>query len=74
VIGGEKPGVLTQFAAAAMADPFETTQPLDQRMWEAEAGVEISDGSGFSVRFGYVGQFGEKAESHTVGVRIAKTF
>jgi len=74
VIGGEAPGVLAQFAAATMVDPFETTQPLDKRMWEASVGVEIADGSGFSVRAGYQGQFGDKAESHWVGVRVAKVF
>lgn len=74
MIGGEKPGVLAQFVAATMTDPFETTHPLDEQMWEARAGVEITDGSGFSVRLGYVGQFGEKAESHSVGVRVARTF
>ena len=74
VIGGDAPGVLAQFAAATMVDPFETTQPLDKRMWEASVGVEIADGSGFSVRAGYQGQFGDKAESHWVGVRVAKVF
>ncbi|MFN3353059.1 MAG: hypothetical protein ACK4Z5_05575, partial [Brevundimonas sp.] len=75
VIGGHKPGVLATFeAAGSLADPFATVQPLDEQAWEGEFGVEIVSQEGLSARIGYLGQWGEKVETHQVGVRLAVPF
>ncbi|WP_374516742.1 hypothetical protein, partial [Brevundimonas sp.] len=76
VLDGDKPGLETRFeAAGTLADPFTTSQPLDETVWETELGVELlGEGAGISARLGYTGQFGDKLETHQFGVRVSAAF
>ena len=56
------------------AAPAFITTPIDEQAWRVGADVRFGNDDGLSLRLNYVGEFGDKIESHTAGVNVRLKF
>ena len=48
--------------------------PIDEQAWRVGADVRFGNDDGLSLRLNYVGESGDKIESHTGGVNVRLKF
>ncbi|HWW12876.1 MAG TPA: autotransporter outer membrane beta-barrel domain-containing protein, partial [Brevundimonas sp.] len=56
------------------AAPAFITTPIEEQAWRVGADVRFGNDNGLSLRLNYVGEFGDKVESHTVGANLRMKF
>jgi hypothetical protein len=56
------------------AAPAFIATPIDDEAWRVGADIRFETDQGMSLRLQYVGEYGEKVESHTAGVNFRLKF
>ena len=56
------------------AAPAYISTPIDEQAWRVGADIRFESDTGLSLRLNYVGEYGEKVESHTVGANFHVKF
>jgi hypothetical protein len=54
--------------------PAYIATPIDEQAWRVGADIRFESDTGLSLRLNYVGEYGEKIESHTAGVNFHVKF